>query len=81
MAKRKHSTHNSPKHNTTRSGATKDTRPAEAQNQLDKYLDVTGGSNPKSQLSSNTDRGQTLGDGPWNHQPSMPEGYQPSPWS
>jgi hypothetical protein len=82
MARRAHhSTHHSPKHNTTRSGSTKDTRPAAAQKDMNAALDPTGGQNPTATLSSAQDRGQTLGSGPWNHQHSMAPGSNIEPWS
>jgi hypothetical protein len=70
------------KHNTTRSKHTSDKRPPYAQKQIEGTdLDPTGSKNPHSELSSNMNRGQTLGDGPWNHQSQMPQGYEPSPFN
>jgi hypothetical protein len=81
MAKRAHHSKENPKANTTRSGSTKDKRPPHAQKQTDKALDPTGALNEHQKLSTNTDRGQTLGNGPWNTQSQMPQGYEPTPFS
>ena len=59
------------KHNTTRSGSTKDKRPKTAEAQRTKALDPTGANNPISSLSTNKDRGQTLGSGPWAQKNSL----------
>jgi hypothetical protein len=68
------------KHNTTRSKHTSDKRPKHAQKQLDKYHDMTGGQNEHQQLNSNTDRGQTLGSGPWGQGHAMGPGSNVEPW-
>ena len=68
------------KHNTTRSKNTSDTRPKGGQKQVDKYEDMTGASNEHHKLNSNSNRGQTLGSGPWGKQQPLPEGFIQEPW-
>ena len=59
------------KHNTTRSGSTRDHRNKAEHTQRNRALDPTGANNPISALSSNKDRGQTLGSGPWAQKNSL----------
>jgi hypothetical protein len=69
-----------PKHNTTRSKHTSDKRPAKAKEQQAKYQDTTGSQNQHNQLSSPTERGQTLGSGPWAQGIGLGPGSNMEPW-
>ena len=68
------------KHNTTRSHGTKDSRPEHAKKQVKAYDDNTGGQNEHQQLNSNSDRGQTLGSGPWGQSQALPAEMNKEPW-